>query len=244
MTKEPSTRRGRVTTTRATDTTEDSALLQRRDASFIDADPWRVLRILSEFVEGFDALAAIPPAISVFGSARIGRENPLYEQARQVGEELARAGLAVITGGGPGVMEAANRGCRDGGGLSIGCNIELPFEQDMNDYVDLGIDFRYFFVRKTMFVKYAEGFVVFPGGYGTLDELFEALTLIQTGKVSHFPVALFGSKYWAGLLRWLEDPVLSEGNIAPKDVELFKVCDDAEEVVEHVTSVLRRKESG
>jgi uncharacterized protein (TIGR00730 family) len=244
MTNEPSTRRGRVTTTKVTGTTEDSALLQRRDASFIDADPWRVLRILSEFVEGFDALAAIPPAISVFGSARIGRENPLYEQARQVGEELARAGLAVITGGGPGVMEAANRGCREGGGLSIGCNIELPFEQDMNDYVDLGIDFRYFFVRKTMFVKYAEGFVVFPGGYGTLDELFEALTLIQTGKVHHFAVALFGSEYWGGLIRWLEDPVLSQGNIAPRDMELFKVCDSAEEVVEHVTSVLRRKGSG
>jgi uncharacterized protein (TIGR00730 family) len=243
MTNEPSTRRGRVTTKQATGTTEDTALLQRRDASFIDADPWRVLRILSEFVEGFDALAAIPPAVSVFGSARISRHDPLYERARQVGQELARAGLAVITGGGPGVMEAANRGCREGGGLSIGCNIELPFEQKVNDYVDLGIDFRYFFVRKTMFVKYAEGFVVFPGGYGTMDELFEALTLIQTGKVHHFPVALFGSEYWAGLIQWLNDPVLSQGNIAPGDMELFKVCDDAEEVVEHVTSVLRRKGS-
>jgi len=230
-----------VTTTKATGVTEDSALLQRRDASFVDADPWRVLRILSEFVEGFDALAAIPPAVSVFGSARISREDPLYEQARQVGQELARAGLAVITGGGPGVMEAANRGCREGGGLSIGCNIELPFEQKINDYVDLGIDFRYFFVRKTMFVKYAEGFVVFPGGYGTLDELFEALTLIQTGKVHHFPVALFGSAYWAGLIDWLKDPVVAEGNIAPKDIDLFKICDDANEVIEHVTAVLRGK---
>jgi uncharacterized protein (TIGR00730 family) len=241
MSEEASIRRGRVTTTRGTGVTEDSALLQRRDAAFIDADPWRVLRILSEFVEGFDALAAIPPAISVFGSARISRQDPLYEQARRVGQELARAGLAVITGGGPGVMEAANRGCREGGGLSIGCNIELPFEQKINDFVDLGIDFRYFFVRKTMFVKYAEGFVVFPGGYGTLDELFEALTLIQTGKVHHFPVALFGSKYWEGLIEWLQRPVLAEGKIAPKDMELFKVCDEAEEVVEHVTAVLRRK---
>jgi uncharacterized protein (TIGR00730 family) len=239
--EEQTMRRGRVTTTRATGPTEDSALLQRRDASFIDADPWRVLRILSEFVEGFDALAAIPPAVSVFGSARISREDPLYEQVRRVGGELARAGLAVITGGGPGVMEAANRGCREAGGLSIGCNIELPFEQRMNDFVDLGIDFRYFFVRKTMFVKYAEGFVVFPGGYGTLDELFEALTLIQTGKVHHFPVALYGSEYWGGLIRWLEDPVQSEGKLAPKDLDLFRLCDTAQEVVEHVTAVLRRK---
>jgi uncharacterized protein (TIGR00730 family) len=241
MTDEPTRRRGRVTTTKASGSTEDAALLQRRDASFIDDDPWRVLRIQSEFVEGFDALAAIPPAVSVFGSARISRDDPLYEQARAVGHQLAEAGLAVITGGGPGVMEAANRGCREGGGLSIGCNIELPFEQDMNEYVDLGIDFRYFFVRKTMFVKYAEGFVVFPGGYGTMDELFEALTLIQTGKVHHFPVALFDSAYWAGLIGWLEDPVLAQGKISPKDVELFKVCDEAAEVVEHVTSVLRRK---
>jgi uncharacterized protein (TIGR00730 family) len=240
MGEEQTMRRGRVTT-KATGTTEDSALLTRRDASFIDADPWRVLRILSEFVEGFDALAAIPPAVSVFGSARISRDDPLYEQARRVGQELAGAGLAVITGGGPGVMEAANRGCREGGGLSIACNIELPFEQKFNDFVDLGIDFRYFFVRKTMFVKYAEGFVVFPGGYGTMDELFEALTLIQTGKVHHFPVALFGSGYWSGLIRWLEDPVQSEGKIAPTDLDLFKLCDDAGEVVEHVTAVLQRK---
>jgi uncharacterized protein (TIGR00730 family) len=241
MGEEQPMRRGRVTTTLGTGTTEDTALLQRRDASFVDADPWRVLRILSEFVEGFDALASIPPAISVFGSARISRQDRLYEQARRVGRELARVGLAVITGGGPGVMEAANRGCREGGGLSIGCNIELPFEQGFNHYIDLGIDFRYFFVRKTMFVKYAEGFVVFPGGYGTMDELFEALTLIQTGKVHHFPVALFGSAYWDGLIRWLEDPVRSEGKIASTDLELFKVCDDAEEVVEHVSAVLRRK---
>jgi uncharacterized protein (TIGR00730 family) len=234
-------RRGRITTTEETGTTEDAFLLQRRDPSFIESDPWRVLRILSEFVEGFDALAAIPPAVSVFGSARTASTDPFYEAARQVGAELAKAGLAVITGGGPGVMEAANRGCREAGGLSVGCNIELPFEQAMNDYVDLGVDFRYFFVRKMMFVKYAEGFVVFPGGFGTLDELFESLTLIQTGKVHHFPVVLFGSEYWSGLVEWLRDPVLSEGKVSPEDMELFRVTDDPAEVVPHIRRVLSGK---
>jgi uncharacterized protein (TIGR00730 family) len=234
-------RRGRITTTMDTGATEDSVLLQRRDASFIDTDPWRVLRIVSEFVEGFDALAAIPPAVSVFGSARITEDDPTYAAAQKVGAELAQAGLAVITGGGPGVMEAANRGCRDAGGLSIGCNIELPFEQAMNPYVDLGIDFRYFFVRKMMFVKYAEGFVVFPGGFGTLDELFESLTLIQTGKVQHFPVVLFGAEYWRGLVQWLRRPVLAEGKVAPDDLGLFYVCDDPEEVVPYIKNVMAEK---
>src|SRR5919198_712307 len=222
-------RRGRITTTEETGTTEDSFLLERRDPSFIETDPWRVLRILSEFVEGFDALAAIPPAVSVFGSARPASTDPFYDAARSVGAELAGAGLAVITGGGPGVMEAANRGCREAGGLSIGCNIELPFEQAMNPYVDLGIDFRYFFVRKMMFVKYAEGFVVFPGGFGTLDELFESLTLIQTGKVTHFPVVLFGSDYWGGLVDWLTRTVAAERKINPGDLRLFRVTDDPSE---------------
>ncbi|HEX8098716.1 MAG TPA: TIGR00730 family Rossman fold protein, partial [Actinomycetota bacterium] len=221
--------------------TEDTALLQQRETGFLDADPWRVLRILSEFVDGFDALANVPPAVSVFGSARIEEGDPVYESARQVGTELARSGFAVITGGGPGVMEAANRGCREAGGLSIGCNIELPFEQGMNDYVELGIDFRYFFVRKTMFMKYAEAFVVFPGGYGTFDELFEALTLIQTGKVIHFPVALFGSGYWSGLVDWLRDRVVAEGMISPEDVDLFKVVDTPTEVVKHIEGVLEQK---
>ena len=234
-------RRGRITTTQASGATEDAFLLQRRDPAFVDTDPWRVLRILSEFVEGFDALASIPPAVSVFGSARIDSEDPFYEAAREVGAELARAGLAVITGGGPGVMEAANRGCREAGGLSVGCNIELPFEQGMNEYVDLGIDFRYFFVRKMMFVKYAEAFVVFPGGFGTLDELFEALTLIQTGKVHHFPVVLFGSSFWSGLADWLRQPVLAEGMIGPEDMALFHVSDDPVEVVPHIREVLARK---
>jgi uncharacterized protein (TIGR00730 family) len=234
-------RRGRITTTMDTGTTEDSVLLQQRDSSFIATDPWRVLRIVSEFVEGFDALATIPPAVSVFGSARISQDDPMYAAAREVGAELARAGLAVITGGGPGAMEAANRGCKEAGGLSIGCNIELPFEQAMNPYVDLGIDFRYFFVRKMMFVKYAEAFVVFPGGFGTLDELFESLTLIQTGKVQHFPVVLYGSHYWKGLIDWFQDPVLAEGKISSDDLGLFHVCDDPAEVVPYMNKVIADK---
>jgi uncharacterized protein (TIGR00730 family) len=241
VTKRSRMRRGRITTTQDSATTEDAYLLERRDPAFIDSDPWRVLRILSEFVEGFDALASIPAAVSVFGSARTAPDDPMYQAARQVGAELARAGLAVITGGGPGVMEAANWGCREAGGLSVGCNIELPFEQGMNQYVDLGVDFRYFFVRKMMFVKYAEGFVVFPGGFGTLDELFEALTLIQTGKVHHFPVVLFGSAFWAGLIDWLDKPVLTEGRIGPEDMELFHVTDDPAEVVPHIRDVLSGK---
>jgi len=234
-------RRGRITTTAETGMTEDAVLLQQRDAAFVDTDPWRVLRIVSEFVEGFDALARIPPAVSVFGSARIREDDPSYAAARAVGAELAKAGLAVITGGGPGVMEAANRGCREAGGFSVGCNIELPFEQGMNAYVDLGIDFRYFFVRKMMFVKYAEGFVVFPGGFGTLDELFEALTLIQTGKVQHFPVVLFDSAYWTGLVEWLRSPVLAEGKVAPDDLRLFRVVDDPGEVVPFFRQVLSHR---
>ena len=221
--------------------TEDNVLLERRDAAFTHQDPWRALRILSEFVEGFDALAAIPPAISVFGSARVREGDSSYEAARIVGGDLARAGYAVITGGGPGVMEAANRGCAEAGGLSVGCNIELPFEQEMNGYVELGIDFRYFFVRKTMFAKYAEGFVVFPGGFGTMDELFEALVLIQTGKVEHFPVVLYDSSYWGGLLDWLRDRVLAEGKIAPAELALASICDDPAEVAPYVQKVLARK---
>lgn len=241
MARERRMRRGRVTTTMKTGTTEDAVMLQRRDSAFLDTDPWRVLRIVAEFVEGFDALAPIPPAVSVFGSARIGHGDPFYEAARKVGAELAAAGFAVITGGGPGVMEAANRGCREAGGLSIGCNIELPFEQAMNPYVDLGIDFRYFFVRKMMFVKYAEGFVVFPGGFGTLDELFEALTLIQTGKVQHFPVVLVGSAYWEGLVDWLRRPVQAEGKVSPDDLGLFYLVDDPAEVVPYIRAVLEQR---
>jgi uncharacterized protein (TIGR00730 family) len=233
--------RGRSAISWTTGTTEDTRLLQRRDASFTKGDPWRTLRILSEFVEGFDVLAEIPKAVTVFGSARTAVDDPMYQAARDLGSALAEAGFAVITGGGPGIMEAANRGCQEASGVSIGCNIELPFEQGMNAYVDLGIDFRYFFVRKTMFMKYAEAFVVFPGGFGTLDELFEALTLIQTGKVIHFPVVLVGSSYWGPLQNWLRDTLLAEGKILATDLDIFTVVDDPQEVVPHIVKVLSEK---
>jgi len=212
--------------------TEDEKLLERRPSTdFLETDPWRALRILGEFVEGFDAMARVGPAITVFGSARTSPDDPVYELARSIGRRLADAGYAVITGGGPGAMEAANRGCREGGGLSVGCNIELPHEQGMNSFVDLGVEFRYFFARKVMFVKYADGFVILPGGLGTLDELFEALTLIQTGKVRHFPVVLVGRAYWAGLVDWMRGTLLANGAIAERDLDLFHLTDDPDEVV-------------
>jgi len=216
--------------------TEDEQLLLRTDgaaAGFTDTDPWRVLRIMGEFVAGFDALAGTGPAVTIFGSARVGPDDPFYQLATDVARRLAKAGFAIITGGGPGVMEAANRGARDGGGRSIGCSIELPREQAVNAFVDVAINFRYFFVRKTMFVKYAEAFVIFPGGFGTLDELFEALTLIQTGKVSHFPVVLVGRAYWGGLLDWIKSTLLAEGKISAQDLELL-VCTDDPAEVEHI----------
>ncbi len=212
--------------------TEDEKLLERPRIDFLETDPWRTLRILSEFVEGFDAMAKVGPAITVFGSARTTVDSPFYALARTIGRRLAEAGYAVITGGGPGAMEAANLGCREGGGLSVGCNIELPHEQGMNPYVDLGVEFRYFFARKVMFVKYADGFVILPGGIGTLDELFESLTLIQTGKVRHFPVVLVGREYWAGLLDWMRDTMLTQGAIGESDLDLFHLTDDADEVIE------------
>ena len=202
------------------------------------ADPWRVLRILSEFVEGFDAMNDIGPAITVFGSARTKPEDPYYALGRSLGAALARRGFAVITGGGPGMMEAVNRGAHEAGGLSVGCNIELPHEQQLNPYVDLGVEFRYFFVRKNMFVKYARGFVIFPGGLGTLDELFESLTLAQTGKIEHFPIVLFGSKYWNGLLDWMRAVVLAHGAMGEEDFELMSVTDDPEEAAEMATRPL------
>jgi hypothetical protein len=212
--------------------TEDQELLQRRvSADFQATDTWRSLRILGEFVEGFDALAGIGPAVSIFGSARVRRSDRHYRLARRLAGRLVKEGFAVITGGGPGIMEAANRGAQEAGGLSIGCNIELPFEQDINPYVDLGIEFRYFFVRKTMFVKYAEAFVIFPGGLGTMDELFEALTLIQTHKIEDFPVVLVGRDYWRGLMNWVVATVLQEGKMSPEDLELATVTDDLDEVV-------------
>jgi hypothetical protein len=211
--------------------TADERLLRRSRTAFLDSDPWRTLRIQAEFVEGFDALAGVGPAVTVFGSARVAEGDPVYEQARELGRLLAEAGLTVITGGGPGVMAAANRGCFEAGGFSVGCNIELPHEQWLNPWVDLGVEFRYFFVRKTMFVKYAEGFVIFPGGFGTLDELFESLTLIQTGKIKHFPVFLVGSAYWTGLLAWFRETLLAAGTVTVDDLGLFTVTDDLAEVV-------------
>jgi len=212
--------------------TEDEKLLgERGRPAFLDSDPWRALRILSEFVEGFEALAEAPPAIAVFGSARTRRGDPMYELGRSLGRGLAEAGFAVITGGGPGAMEAANRGAQEAGGLSIGCNIELPHEQRPNPYLDVSIDFHYFFARKTMFVKYSEGFVILPGGFGTLDELFEALTLIQTGKVRNFPVVLVGRAYWAGLIDWLEAVMLPAGAIGREDLGLLRITDDPAEAV-------------
>ena len=215
--------------------TEDRKLLQPTGRpAFLDTDPWRALRILAEFVEGFDALATVGPAITVFGSARVAEGDPAYIMAREIGRLLALEGYAVITGGGPGVMEAANRGCQEGGGLSVGCNIELPHEQSINGYVDLGVEFRYFFARKTMFVKYADGFVILPGGYGTLDELFEALTLIQTGKIKNFPVILVGTAFFSGFVEWIKVKLLGEGMISPPDLDLIQVTDDPKEVIEIV----------
>jgi uncharacterized protein (TIGR00730 family) len=209
----------------------DEGLLQRQeDPGFVHTDPWRVLRIMGEFVDGFDVLARVGMAVTVFGSARVNEDSPYYAAAREVGRGLAELGYAVITGGGPGCMEAANRGANEAGGLSIGCNIELPHEQSPNPYANLSIDFRYFFVRKTMFVKYSEAFVVFPGGFGTLDELFEALTLIQTGKVKRFPVVLYGSEYWGGLLDWIRERLAVDGMVSDRDLALVQVVDTTEEV--------------
>jgi uncharacterized protein (TIGR00730 family) len=214
--------------------TEDEKLLSRageQPRADTTTDSWRVLRIMGEFVEGFETLARVGPAVSIFGSARTRAGDPHYEAAERTAALLVREGFAVITGGGPGVMEAANKGAHEAGGDSVGCNIELPFEQGMNAYVDIAINFRYFFVRKTMFVKYAEAFIIFPGGFGTMDELFEALTLIQTGKVRNFPVVLFGKEYWQGLLAWLKERMLADGKIKPEDMELLIVTDSPEEAV-------------
>jgi hypothetical protein len=220
-------RRGQVQST----TTDQRLLDTRGPSEWVHTDPWRVLRIQSEFVEGFGLLAEVPRAVSVFGSARTKPGSPEYVAGELLGAALARAGWAVITGGGPGVMESVNKGASDAGGVSIGLGIELPFEQSLNDWVDVGVNFRYFFVRKTMFVKYAQAFVVLPGGFGTMDELFEALTLVQTRKVTSFPVILYGSQYWGGLLAWLRSTMLSHGMINEVDLDLIQVSDDVEEIV-------------
>ncbi|HEU5041181.1 MAG TPA: TIGR00730 family Rossman fold protein [Gemmatimonadales bacterium] len=226
--------------------TEDEQLLvspppQRPEQLFLKSDSWRVLRIMGEFVWGFDNLADVSDGVTIFGSARTPPGDPQYLKAVETARLLAEAGIPVITGGGPGIMEAANRGALEGGGMSIGCNIELPFEQGSNPYLSRSLNFKFFFVRKTMFVKYATAFIVFPGGYGTLDELFEALTLIQTGKVKHFPVILFGSAYWAGLVEWLTRTVAEERKINPTDLLLFRVTDDPAEAARIVVEARLEK---
>ncbi len=204
-------------------------------------DPWRVFRIMGEFVDGFDALARVGPAVSIFGSARTPRNDPDYRAATQTCRLLAEAGFAIMTGAGPGIMEAANKGAQLGNGLSIGLNIELPFEQDINRYVDFSLTFRYFFVRKTMFVRYSEGFVIFPGGYGTMDELFEALTLIQTGKVHNFPLVMYNNRYHASLMRWLKNSMLEEGKISPQDLEIITTANSPEQAAQIIIDAHRTR---
>ncbi|MCB8945575.1 MAG: TIGR00730 family Rossman fold protein [Ardenticatenaceae bacterium] len=217
--------------------TEDEAILTapvQTQPEFTQTDPWRVMRVMSEFVQGFDALAEVGNAITIFGSARVKPGDVQYETAVHTAQQLGQAGFNIITGGGPGIMEAANKGARQAGVQSIGLNIELPFEQHLNPYVDLSIDFHYFFVRKTMLVKYASGFVIFPGGFGTMDELFEAITLVQTGKIRDFPIVLFGRSYWGGLLDWVRGTMLTDGKIAAADLDLLLLTDSPEETVAHI----------
>ncbi len=230
--------------------TEDEKLLQapiedrRAPGDFTRTDTWRVMRIMGEFIEGFDNLAKVERGVSIFGSARTAPDDPQYLAAQETARLLAEAGFSIITGAGPGIMEAANKGAREGGGKSIGCNIELPFEQGANPYVDTLVNFRYFFVRKTMFIKYSSAFIIFPGGFGTLDEAFEALTLIQTGKIYQFPVILFGRHYWAGLIRWLQSRVLVEKKIAPGDLDLMLLTDDPAEAAHAVIEAWKAQQGG
>jgi uncharacterized protein (TIGR00730 family) len=217
-------------------TTDQRLLDSRGSTEWVHTDPWRVLRIQSEFVEGFGLLAELPAAVSVFGSARTPADHPEYAAALRIGAALADAGFAVITGGGPGTMEAVNRGASEAGGVSVGLGIELPFEQSLNDWVDVGVNFRYFFARKTMFVKYAQAFVIMPGGFGTLDEMFEALTLVQTHKVTRFPVILYGTEYWRGLVDWIRDTVLPAQKVGAPDLDLLYVTDDVDEIVARIVA--------
>ena len=234
MTKRPESHKGpiRLRGNQVPSSTTDQRLLDSRGPSdWVHTDPWRVLRIQSEFVEGFGALAELGPAVSIFGSARTKPDDPMYESCRLIAEKLCGEGYAVITGGGPGAMEAANRGASECGGVSVGLGIELPHEHGMNEWVDLGINFRYFFVRKTMFVKYAQGYVVMPGGFGTMDELFEALTLAQTQKITSFPIVLFGTEYWGGLIDWLRSTMLADGKVGEADIDMLHLTDDVDEAV-------------
>jgi uncharacterized protein (TIGR00730 family) len=227
--------------------TEDEQLLTRPElqqpeiADFTRTDPWRVLWIMGEVIEGIDTLAHLGPAVCIFGSARTPENDPDYQHCVDLARGLAQQGFAIITGGGPGIMEAANKGAVEGGGQSVGCNIELPFEQKTNPYVQIPVNFRYFFVRKTMFVKYAEAFIIFPGGFGTMDELFEALTLVQTGKIRNFPIVLIGKQYWTGLIEWIRATMLPEGKISPDDLKLLVITDSVDEACELVTACYREQ---
>ena len=248
MTSEPTKKRERqrgpvlMRGSQVPDSTTDQRLLDTRGSSeWVHTDPWRVMRIQAEFVEGFGSLAELGPAISVFGSARTRPDDPDYALGETVGGALARAGFAVITGGGPGVMEAANKGASQAGGVSVGLGIELPYESGLNAWVDIGINFRYFFARKTMFVKYAQGFIALPGGFGTFDEIFEAVTLVQTRKVTSFPIVLLGTSYWGGLLDWIRDAVLAGGKVNDVDLALLRLTDDVDEAVAVMVDAARPK---
>ena len=224
---------------------DDRKLLMQRpfaDPSFLESDAWRALRIMGEFIDGFDALARLGPAVSIFGSARTRPDDPMYANAETLAARLSEQGFTVITGGGPGIMEAANKGAKEADGVSVGLAIDLPRETGVNPYVDLPAYFRYFFVRKTMFVKYAQAFVIFPGGFGTFDELFESLTLVQTGKIDHFPIILFDSTYWAGLLDWIRAQVVERENVLEADLDLLRVCDDIDEVVGIIVDSYRTRD--
>jgi uncharacterized protein (TIGR00730 family) len=235
----PVMRRGEALRFAPTSTTDQRLLDEQPNADWLHTDPWRVMRIQSEFVEGFGALAEIPKAVTVWGSARVDRDSDYYRAGVELGTALHEAGYAVITGGGPGLMEAANRGCAEAGGLSIGLGIELPHEQSINAWVNLGLNFRYFFVRKTMFLKYSQAFIALPGGFGTLDELFEALVLVQTGKVRQFPIVLIGTDYWGGMTEWIRARLIDDGMIAEGDPDLFTVTDDPQEAVAHCVAAHR-----
>lgn len=229
--------------TRGHPANEDQQLLSPSAGSrhFTETDTWRIFRIQGEFVEGFEALSRVGPAVSLFGSARTVPDDPYYEAARQTARLLAEAGLAVISGGGPGIMEAANRGAKEAGGQSVGLNIELPMEQTPNPYQTLALDFHYFFVRKMMFVKYSIAFAIFPGGFGTMDELFESLTLAQTDKIEHFPIVLYGSAFWGGMIDWMRDTMLTTGTISPEDLDVFHVTDDPQDAARYIIDNCRRQ---
>ncbi len=235
---------GRLWTKRSIRDDFDLLDASRQASEFTRTDTWRVFRIMSEFVEGFEQLSKVGPAVSIFGSARMTPSDPYYEEARRTARLMAENNIAVITGGGGGVMEAANRGAQEGGGLSIGLNIELPHEQRPNDYIDQMLEFHYFFVRKMMFLKYSIGFILFPGGFGTMDELFESLTLAQTERNENFAVVLFGATYWEKLLGWLRDTMLGRGYISEPDLDIFEVTDEPAQAMEHIRSRLHAVAEG